>query len=93
MRYKKSVYRALTLITQFSINMLVPIFLCSFGGLYLDRWLGTSFLFVLFFFLGAMAGFRNIFIFAKKVYEDKDTSRDTVIKGHHEDSRESKKGE
>lgn len=84
MKYKKSVYRALTFITQFSINMLVPIFLCSFGGLYLDKQLGTSFLFVLLFFIGAMAGFRNIYIFAKRVYEDKDTSRDQVIKRHND---------
>lgn len=70
----------MVLITQFSINMLVPIFLCSFGGLYLDKWLGTSYLFILFFFVGATAGFRNIYIFAKKIYDDKDVSRDQVIR-------------
>lgn len=31
------------MITQFGVNMLVPIFLCSFAGMYLDRWLNTSF--------------------------------------------------
>lgn len=41
--YKKNVYHALTMITQFGINMLVPIFLCSFLGIYMDRKLGTSF--------------------------------------------------
>lgn len=68
-KYKKSVYQSLAVITQFGINMLVPIFLCSFAGLFLDRKLGTAFWFVLLFFAGALAGFRNIFILAKKIYE------------------------
>ena len=68
-KYNKSVYRSLAVITQFGINMLVPIFLCSFAGLFLDRRLGTAFWFVLLFFVGALAGFRNIHILAKKIYE------------------------
>ena len=72
MKYKKSVYRALTLITQFGIDMLVPIFVCSFVGIFLDKQLGTSFCVVILFFIGALAGFRNVHIFAKKIYELKD---------------------
>lgn len=71
MKYKKTVYQSLTLITQFGINMLVPIFLCSFLGWFLDDKFGTSYLFVILFFVGALAGFRNIFILARKIYEDK----------------------
>lgn len=67
--YKKSVYQSLAVITQFGINMLVPIFMCSFAGLFLDRKLGTAFWFVLLFFVGALAGFRNIYILARKIYE------------------------
>lgn len=48
--YGKSVYRALAMVTQFGINMLVPIFLCSFFGIYLDRRFGTSFWMVVLFF-------------------------------------------
>ena len=69
MKYNRNVYQALTMITQFGINMLVPIFLCSFAGMFLDRKLGTAFWFVLLFFVGALAGFRNIFILARKIYE------------------------
>lgn len=68
-KYKKSVYQSLAVITQFGINMLVPIFLCSFAGMFLDRKLGTAVWFVLLFFVGALAGFRNIFILARKIYE------------------------
>lgn len=68
-KYKRSVYQSLAVITQFGINMLVPIFLCSFAGMFLDRKSGTAFWFVLLFFVGALAGFRNIFILARKIYE------------------------
>lgn len=66
-KYDRSVYQSLALITQFGITMLVPIFLCSFLGWYLDQRFQTSYLFVLLFFIGALAGFRNIFILAKKI--------------------------
>ena len=66
----KSVYRALVLIMQFGINMLVPIGIMSWLGILLDRRCGTSFFMVLFFFIGAVAGFQNIWRMAKSVYED-----------------------
>lgn len=71
-KYDKSVYRSLALITQFGINMLVPIFLCSFLGIWLDKKFGTSYWMIILFFVGALAGFRNIYIMASKVYKDKD---------------------
>lgn len=66
-KYDKNVFRTLTMVTQFGINMLVPIFLCFFAGYYLDRRLGTSYLTVILFFVGALAGFRNIFLFARRI--------------------------
>lgn len=57
------------MITQFGVNMLVPIFLCSFAGMLLDRKFGTNVWMVVFFFVGALAGFTNVFRFAKKIYE------------------------
>lgn len=75
-KYKRSVYQSLAVITQFGINMLVPIFLCSFAGLYLERKFGTVYWFVLLFFVGALAGFRNIFILAKKIYEGDSSDED-----------------
>ncbi len=69
LRYHKTVWQALAMITQFGVNMLVPIFLCSFAGMYLDRWLGTSVWMVALFFVGALAGFTNVFRFARRVYE------------------------
>ncbi len=78
---RQSTLRMLTLITQFGINMLVPIFLCFFVGYYLDKKLGTSYLMIIFFFIGALAGFRNIYIFARRMTkddeEDVEESRDS----------------
>ena len=72
MKYDKNVYRSLMMITQFGLNMLVPIFACAFLGMFLDKKLGTSFFTVIFFFIGALAGFRNVYLFAKKIYQDKE---------------------
>ena len=59
----------LVLITQFGINMLVPMVLCFFAGMYLDKWLHTNFISIILFFIGALAGFRNVYILAKKSTE------------------------
>lgn len=72
MKYRKNVYQSLVMITQFGVNMLVPIFFCSFLGMYLDKWLGTGFFMVIFFFMGALGGFRNIYVLSKRIYEKKE---------------------
>ena len=77
MKNRKNSFRSLTTISQFGINMIVPIFGCSFFGMYLDRKFGTSFIMILLFFLGAFAGFRNIYILAMKIgaYEEREERR------------------
>lgn len=75
MKFSKNVYRSLAMITQFGINMLVPIFMCSFVGIWLDRKLGTTYWMVVLFFVGAISGFRNIWVFARKIYTVKETRR------------------
>ncbi|MBP5385476.1 MAG: AtpZ/AtpI family protein [Lachnospiraceae bacterium] len=72
MKYRKNVFRSLTLITQFGIYMIVPILLCTFLGMFLDRKLSTSFLVIVFFFLGALAGFTNVFRLARSIYTRSD---------------------
>ncbi len=71
MKYHRNVYRCLALITQFGISMLVPIFLCSFLGIYLDRKFGTQFCMVVLFFVGAAAGFRNVWHMSRTIYKEK----------------------
>ena len=67
-RYDKSVYRSFALVTQFGINMLVPICMMSALGIWLDRKFDTSFLMILFFFMGAAAGGQNVYRLAKKSF-------------------------
>ncbi len=71
-KWDKNVYRSLALISQFGINMLVPICLCSAAGMYIDRTFGTSFWMVILFFVGALAGARNIYIMARRIYGSKE---------------------
>ena len=67
MKYQKDVFRNFSLVLQFGINMIVPIVLCTFAGIALDRYFGTSFIVIILFFLGAAAGFRNIFVLANNM--------------------------
>lgn len=75
MKYKKSVYQSFALVTQFGIHMLVPVLLCTFLGIYLDQKLNTGFLVIILFFMGALAGFRNVYILAKQIYDKKDEDK------------------
>ena len=67
MKMSNNVIQSLTTLTQFTIYMLVPIFLCSFVGIFIDKKFGTSYWMVILFFVGALAGFRNVYKLAKKI--------------------------
>ena len=75
MRYKSSVYKSFVLVMQFGINMLVPIFLCTFIGLWIGDKTNIDFMAVPFFGIGALAGFRNCYIMAKRVYTEDDRKK------------------
>ena len=66
----KDVQKTLVLITQFGISMIVPIVLCMFLGMFVADKLSAPIITVPFFVLGALAGFRNVYILAKSVYKD-----------------------
>ena len=78
--YDRSVYRSLVLITQFGINMLVPICMMTALGIFLDRKWNTSYWTIILFFLGALAGGRNIYRMAKQIYTE--PSKGHTQKGH-----------
>ena len=65
---KRQTVRLLSMISQFGINMLVPIFLCFFAGRWADRHFGTTYWTIVLFFIGAIAGFRNVYVFAKRYF-------------------------
>lgn len=75
MKNKKSVYQSLALVTQFGITMLVPILLCTLLGVYLGNRFSIPFIAVPLFVVGALAGFRNVYVLAKKTYKKEEKSR------------------
>lgn len=80
-KYDKSVYRSLVLISQFGINMLVPICMMSALGIWLDNRYQTSFWTILLFFVGAIAGGQNVYRMAKQVYEAEDKANGDAEEG------------
>ncbi len=76
MKYKKNVWQALTMVTQFGINMIVPILMCTMFGVYIGKKYDMLFIVAPLFVIGALAGFRNIYVMAKKIFEQ-ESDRDT----------------
>ena len=70
MKKKNHVLQSLVMVTQFGINMLVPILLCTLLGVYIGEKFSIPIITVPLFIIGALAGFRNVFRLAKKIYED-----------------------
>lgn len=76
MKYKKNVYQSFTMIMQFGMNMIVPILMCTMLGVYIGKKFDMMIIVAPFFIMGALAGFRNIYVMAKKIYEQ-ESDRDT----------------
>ncbi|MBR2408022.1 MAG: AtpZ/AtpI family protein [Lachnospiraceae bacterium] len=69
------VIKALMLVTQLGVSMMVPIFLCVLAGSFIDKKAGTGFFLPLFLFLGIAAAFRNVYYLLKPFYA-KDKARE-----------------
>lgn len=76
----RSVIQTLTLIFQFGISMLVLIFLCSILGVWLGNRTGINWLMIPFFFMGALAGFTNIYKTVRKLYRQEEKKENHVKK-------------
>lgn len=72
MKDNSKIVRSLSMISQFTIHMLVPICMCSYVGYLLDKKWNTDLMFILFFFIGALAGGRNVYRLAQKISGGKD---------------------
>lgn len=75
---RRETFQLLTMITQFGLVMIVSIGLTTALGIWLDRKLGTSFLTILLFFVGAVAGGQSVYSMVKKIYRDEDGKDDRV---------------
>lgn len=81
MKNNRKVFQSLTLILQFGLNMIVPIFMCAMLGVWLGNKFDMDWISVPLFLIGALAGFTNIFKMAKKIYgQDGDSDTKHVKK-------------
>ncbi|MBO5459213.1 MAG: AtpZ/AtpI family protein [Lachnospira sp.] len=71
---KGSAYRNIVLISQVSINMMVPIFVCVAAGFWLDKKFGTSFTLPLM-ILGIAAGARNAYMLVMSTIKQEEYHR------------------
>jgi len=62
------IVRSIMMISQISISMLVPVFLCLFFGIKLNEWLDTKVFVPIFLFLGMGAAIRNVYHLTKSFY-------------------------
>ena len=61
------IYQSLAMVMQFGLNMLVPICIMSALGIWIDGKLGTSWVTIVLFVVGAIAGGQNIYHMAKRI--------------------------
>ena len=76
----RQVMDSLVLVLQFGINMIVPIFLCCMLDIWIGKKTGISWMMIPFFFVGALAGFTNIYKMARKIYDRDNKDRKHVKK-------------
>ena len=73
---KREVANALMMVLQFSINMLVPILACTFIGVYIGDRTGINWICIPLFFVGALAGFKNIYRMVKKTIGEDERNKE-----------------
>ena len=72
---RSGIARSIMMISQISISMLVPIFLCLFLGNFLNEKCNTVYFVPVFLFLGIAASIRNVYLLTKSFYA-KDKKRE-----------------
>ncbi len=64
MKFDKSVFATLALVSQLGLSMIVPIVLCTYAGVWLENKFSFPFTIILI-VLGILAGGRNVYILLK----------------------------
>lgn len=86
-KYHRDIVKALALVTQLGLNMLVPIVLCFFLGRWLDSVFHTSFLMIVFIVLGIMAAYRNMYECTKSLIKGEREREDEAYRRKSEGTR------
>lgn len=78
---RKKTFQVLSLITQLGLVMLAAVGMTTALGIWLDRKLGTSFITVILFFLGAAGGCQGAYRMVKQIFRDDEKDDKTSKKG------------
>ncbi len=89
----RDVAKALMLVTQLGVNMLVPIFLCLFIGQWLDKQFGTQFITIIFIFVGILTAYRNFYVVLKPMLKGKKEKENEAFWKSQEESSDEPKEE
>lgn len=73
---KRKTFQTLTLITQLGLIMITAIGMTTALGVWLDHKLGTSFLTVILFFVGAVGGAQGVYRMINRIFGDDDGKDD-----------------
>ncbi len=84
MGYRKEVFRSLSMITQLGVSVMVPVFMCIFFGVMIDKYFGTSTI-LIFLILGIGAGMRNAYIMATKILNENVRDKEVADKKKKEE--------
>ncbi len=78
----RQLYRSLGFLSGIGISLVASIVMGLFIGYHLDRWLGTTpWLTLLFIGFGVIAGYRNIFILARRELRRQQEEDATDVEG------------
>lgn len=65
----RNVMKAIAMISQIGLGMIVPIFLCVYAGVFLRDKFDKEYLFLIFLLLGILAAIRNLFTLTSSFYK------------------------
>lgn len=76
----REIVQALAMVLQFGINMLVPIAMCTIFGIWIGNKFNMEWIVIPLFFMGALAGYTNIYKMVRGFLKDKDTKKENDAK-------------
>ena len=87
MKSRRRLFRAIGMVTQIGISMMVPVFLCIYVGYKLDEHFHTTHWFLICMIIGFITSFRNVYYLTKDFYA-KDKAREDEQMNYFENLRQ-----
>lgn len=81
---RRKIFYAISLVSQIGISMMVPIFLCTVGAIWLSEKLNKDYVVIIGIFFGIIVAFRNVYHLTKKMY-GKDLKEENKKQKYYDD--------